>query len=83
MKRNVIKAFATLLIILSSTFAVLADDPGAPPDPGGDPSVDPNGQPVGAPIDGGLSVLLALGAGYGGFKLYRSRKDKEATETEE
>lgn len=36
------------------------------PDPGGDPDV---------PIDGGLSLLLAAGAGYG-VKALRKRKNK-------
>lgn len=30
--------------------------------------------PVGAPIDGGLSILLMLGAGYGATKLFELRK---------
>lgn len=30
--------------------------------------------PVGAPIDGGLSILLILGAGYGAARLYEMRK---------
>ncbi len=34
-------------------------------------------QPVGAPIDGGLSILIALGAAYGAKKVYRF-KNKEA-----
>lgn len=42
------------------------DDGANPPEPGGDP---------GAPIDGGLSVLLAAGAGYG---LKRSRDKRNA-----
>lgn len=34
--------------------------------------------PVGAPIDGGLSVLLLLGAGYGVKKIYNlKKKEKE------
>ncbi len=35
--------------------------------------------PVGAPIDGGLSVLLLLGAGYGAGKIARMKK-KETNE---
>jgi hypothetical protein len=42
------------------------DDNANPPDPGGDP---------GAPIDGGLSLLLAAGAGYG---IKRSRNKMKA-----
>jgi hypothetical protein len=29
------------------------------------------------PLDGGLSILLAAGAAYGGKKLYDSKKNKE------
>ena len=35
------------------------------------------GGPVGAPIDGGLGILLAMGAAYGGKKLYKARQDKK------
>jgi hypothetical protein len=34
--------------------------------------------PVGAPIDGGMSILLILGAGYGIRKIYgMKKKEKE------
>lgn len=39
----------------------------APPDPGGDPDV---------PVDGGLSILLAAGIGYGVKKIHDQRKGK-------
>jgi len=43
-----------------------------PPMPGGHGQ---NGAPpVGAPIDGGLGILLAMGAAYGGKKLYTAWK---------
>jgi len=42
-------------------------------DPGGDPA---------APIDGGLSILLAAGVGYGVKKIRDSRK-KHATDKQE
>lgn len=32
--------------------------------------------PPGVPIDGGLSILLAAGLGYGAKKMYDSQKDK-------
>lgn len=47
-----------------------------PPDPGGG-----QGDPPGIPIDGGLSILLAAGAAYGGKKIYDMSKD-EATKTD-
>jgi hypothetical protein len=81
MKTKITKLLLGIFLVVAPVFTVFADDPGAPPDPGNDPSSDPNGQPVGAPIDGGLSILLALGAGYGGVKLYRKSK-KEPNEDE-
>lgn len=44
------------------------DDGANPPDPGGDP---------GAPIDGGLSLLLAAGAGYGIKRAKLNKKSKK------
>jgi hypothetical protein len=38
--------------------------------------------PVGAPIDGGLSILLILGAGYGAKKLAFMRKKDNKTSTD-
>lgn len=34
----------------------------------------------GAPIDGGLSLLLAAGIGYGAKKMYQNRKQKKELE---
>ena len=50
----------TIGILLTATYAH------AQPFPPGD----------GVPIDGGLSILLAAGVGYGAKKIYDSRKDK-------
>jgi len=36
--------------------------------------------PVGAPIDGGLSILLLLGAGYGARKIYGLKKKEKEEE---
>lgn len=36
----------------------------------------PNPPTDGVPIDGGLSILLAAGVGYGAKKMYDSQKDK-------
>ena len=54
-----------------------ADPPDAPPMPG---NHGQNGNaPVGAPIDGGLGILLALGATYGGRKVWTLWKEKRET----
>lgn len=42
-----------------------------PPNPGGG-----QGDPPGIPIDGGISILLAAGAAYGGKKIYDMSGDK-------
>lgn len=55
---------------------------GGPPNPPGDPT---GGGPVGgaAPIEGGIGILLALGAAYGGRKLYQLRKAKSQDEPQD
>jgi hypothetical protein len=73
---------SAILLSLFITSVVLADPPG-PPSPGGSPTGGGGGTPVGAPIDGGLSILLAMGAAYGGKKLYQARKEKHEDEKEE
>ena len=47
---------------------------------GPDPCTGPGGNPADCPIDGGISLLLAAGVGYG-VKRYRDarKKDKAAT----
>ena len=72
------KRYSKRLIIISILFVALniipdilrAQDPG---DPGGDPD---------APIDGGISVLVAAGVGYGIKKLREKRKSKSGGEGE-
>lgn len=64
-----------LLAFLVLPFFSIGDPPGPPPPPGGG-GPGGGGTPVGAPVDGGFGLLLALGIGYGGFKLYQSRKEK-------
>ena len=55
-----------------------------PPPPPAEHGVDGNSNPRGgAPIDGGLGILLALGAAYGGKKLYQAYKEKKESSEEE
>lgn len=65
---------ATLIFILSFT-TLLAQ---APPSPNGGSNPGSGNTPVGngAPIAGGIGILLALGAAYGGKKVYDYRKRK-------
>ncbi len=50
-----------------------------PPNPPGNPNS--GGGPVGgsAPITGGIGILLALGAAYGGKKVYQAWKNRQET----
>lgn len=70
-----IKLVFVLLAICALPFISLSDPPG-PPGSGGQAGNGGGVTPVGAPIDGGLGILLALGLGYGGKKLYNARKAK-------
>jgi hypothetical protein len=75
-----IKVVLILLAIAALPMISLSDPPGPPAPPGsGQPgSTQGGGQaPVGAPIDGGIGILLALGLGYGGKKLYTARKAQQ------
>lgn len=83
MKNTIKKIIVMFFLIVSPILIsnVLADDPpgpgqGLPGGGGGSPVGQPGAQPVGggAPIDGGLSILLALGAIYGGKKIYSLKK---------
>jgi len=72
MKSKII--ISTLLIVLVFILLpTLIYAQGGPGDPGGDPDPGTN-----VPIDGGLSVLLALGIGYGAKKVNDLRKKDKA-----
>lgn len=73
--KTLIKSIATLITItlLTINFSLAQTPP--PPNDGGNPTQGGN-TPVGggAPITGGIGILLALGAAYGGKKVYDYRK---------
>jgi hypothetical protein len=73
--KNIIKTFATLITItlLTINFS-LAQTP--PPPNGGETPGQGGNTPVGggASIAGGIGILLALGAAYGGKKVYDFQK---------
>jgi len=71
-----IKAILVLFAIFAMPFLSISDPPGGP-----DPNLNGNGTgngttPVGAPIDGGLGILVILGASYGIKKVYSAKKSK-------
>ncbi len=73
--KNIIKSLATLITITLLTINFSTAQTPPPPNGGSDPSQGGN-TPVGggAPIAGGIGILMALGAAYGGKKVYDFRK---------
>lgn len=62
----ILKRLSVALVIASLPVFVQAQ-----PDPGGDPDDTP------IPFDGGLSLVIAAGVGYGLKKAHNARKQKE------
>jgi len=68
--KTILKTISPLLILLTInliTINLAAQDPPPPPPGHGTGGNVPGG---GAPIAGGIGILLALGAAYGGKKVY-------------
>ena len=62
MHRFLIRTLLLTMLMLCFSLQDLAQGETPPDDPGTDPAL---------PIDGGLSLLMAAGAAYGGRRLYR------------
>jgi len=71
--KSIVISFGILTCIASPAFSV---EPGPPPPPQ-EHGTGGNQEPAGAPIDGGLGILLALGAVYGGKRYLQSLKEKK------
>ena len=70
-----VKQIIAIMIFLSIPIWMTAQ----PPHPNGGNLPGPNNTPVGGgpypcPIDGGLSILLAMGLAYGAKKVYQVKK---------
>ena len=78
MKKYTLTFVLTCILSFSSVILFAQDPP--PPLPPANHGND--GDSRGAPIDGGLGILLAMGAAYGGYKGYKfyREKKKEAPE---
>ena len=74
MKKNIIK----LLLIAGFSITGLTLSAQAPPPPPSGGHGQGTDQPGGgAPLDGGLTLLIGMGAVWGGRKLYKAFKDSE------
>ncbi len=60
-------------LLVWTALPAYSDEPGPPPPPA-DHGSQGNQGPAGAPIDGGLGILLTIGAAYGGRKYLQSKK---------
>jgi hypothetical protein len=69
--------FITLIIIVFgfASFCIAAPPPAPPSGATGGPGCWP---PPCVPIDGGISLLIAAGAIYGGRKLYKNKKEENS-----
>jgi hypothetical protein len=78
MKKLIIRTAAIFILLMGFMFAIPANgqngNPPPPPDTHGSNQNEPPGG--GAPVGSGLAILLALGAAYGGRKLYRLREQE-------
>ena len=73
--KKLLKIFIVTLFILSSSILVAQN----PPNPDGDPNSDGGSELGGnAPIGAGITLLLVLGAAYGGRKTYLLTKNDKA-----
>lgn len=65
-----------MFALLFSGLRAYCDEP-LPPAPPARHGEGGNNAPAGAPIDGGLGILLAMGAAWGGAKHFRDRNRKK------
>jgi len=72
MKKIVAKLLLLTVLITGSQQLISQPPPPPPPGHGG----DGNQNAGNAPIDGGLGILLVLGAAYGSKRLYDRRKEQ-------
>ena len=75
MKTNIIKIMLVGAFLMIATTVSFAQPL---PYQNGNGSAPSAGPIHGAPIDGGLSILLALGLGYGAKKVYNTKKKQLA-----
>lgn len=72
-----VHSFFAVSAMVCVSLVASADPPGPPVEHG---STTNQGSPAGAPIDGGLGILLTLGAVYGVRKILKAGKGSEESE---
>jgi hypothetical protein len=77
MKKIIVTALFLMSLSFSSTYLLAQGVPPPPPGGHGESTNQGAGEGGGAPVGGGLGILLALGAAYGGRKVYRAWKDQQ------
>jgi len=77
-RKILLASFLVFFAIVTAT-KTFADTPPPPPPPEGGHGQGGSQVPGGgAPVGSGITILLALGAGYGGKKVYNTRKRNPA-----
>jgi hypothetical protein len=79
--KNIVKSFVLALMLTGFMAIAQISLAQAPPPPPVDKGTNTNKAPGnggGAPIDGGVVLSLAMVAGFGGWKLYKSWKCRTA-----
>ena len=74
MKKIFIKLTIIACLMLLPALSIYAQVPPSPPAQSHGSTGDASDPSAGAPLDGGLSILLLLGAAYGGKKIQAIRK---------
>lgn len=85
MKKTILTVGLLLFLTWGIMPSLFSQSPAPPNGDGSNPTTSGHNNPVGggAPIDGGLSILLALGASYGGNKLFKTRKERSQTKPDD
>jgi len=81
MKNIIYQSIRSVILVAAVSISLNSSAQGPPPPPPGGSNNGGNQNGGNAPIEGGLFVLLGLGAAYGGKKIYQLyREGEEALE---
>jgi len=80
MKKIIVTALFIMSLVFVSVDLLAQGAPPPPPGGHGGSTNQPANEGGGAPIGGGLGILLALGAAYGGGKIYKNWQQNKLEE---